>query len=183
MPRIDPKDRLGTARVWRAGLGVRAQAGVGCGSGLPADRLAVIVGWNAANPMSGTEAKRARRHARPLIYLVDDEPVLLDVAEAVLEAEGYRTVKFSDPVRALRRFRQARIKPVLLITDYAMGKMNGLELIAQCKQQQPGLKTILVSGTAGAEILLEAPVHVDRFLTKPHPTEALCEAVRTVLSG
>lgn len=133
--------------------------------------------------MSGTRAKRTVQRRRPLIYLVDDEPVLLDVAEAVLEAEGYRTVKFSDPVHALRRFRQARPKPALLITDYAMGKMNGLELIAHCKRQQPGLKTILVSGTAGAEILLEAPVQVDRFLTKPHRSEVLCEAVRTVLSG
>lgn len=133
--------------------------------------------------MSGTRAKRTVRRRRPLIYLVDDEPVLLDVAEAVLQAEGYQTVKFSDPVHALRRFRQARTKPALLITDYAMGKMNGLELIARCKQQQPALKTILVSGTAGAEILLDAPVQVDRFLTKPHPSETLCEAVRTVLAG
>jgi len=72
---------------------------------------------------------------------------------------------------------------VLLITDFAMGKMNGLELIQQCKVHHPTLKTVLVSGTAGVEILLDSPVPVDRFLSKPHPIELLCQTVRTLLGG
>jgi DNA-binding NtrC family response regulator len=133
--------------------------------------------------MSQQKPKSLSRSDAPLIYLVDDEAVLLDVAEASLQAAGYRTVKFSDPEVALRTFLKSKHRPALLITDYAMGKMNGIELLERCKQAEPGLKSILVSGTAGAEIMLDAPVQVDRFLAKPHPSEALCDLVRRVLGG
>jgi DNA-binding NtrC family response regulator len=133
--------------------------------------------------MSPKKPKIQQRQDRPLIYLVDDEAVLLDVAEAALQAEGFQTQKFDDPEAALRSFLKARPRPALVITDYAMGRMNGLELLERCKQAEPGLKTILVSGTAGAEIMLDAPVRVDRFLAKPHQSETLCDLVRRVLAG
>ena len=60
------------------------------------------------------------------VFLVDDQELLLDLAEVSLSNRGYRLRKFHDPAIALRCFRKARKKPDLLITDYAMGKMNGL---------------------------------------------------------
>lgn len=119
----------------------------------------------------------------PLIFLVDDQPVLLDLAEMSLQAENYTLKKFTDPEAALKAFLKARPKPVLLITDYAMGKMNGLELIEKCKEAKPELKSILISGTAGAEIVLESSVKVDRFLGKPYQPPNLAELVRRVLSA
>ena len=119
----------------------------------------------------------------PLIYLVDDQPMLLDLAEMSLQSEGYSLKKFTDPEVALKAFLKARPKPVLLITDYAMGKMNGLELIEKCKKAKPDLKSILISGTAGAEIVLESPVKVDRFLGKPYQPPRLAELGRRVLGA
>jgi DNA-binding NtrC family response regulator len=126
---------------------------------------------------------RTGEKSQPLIYLVDDEPLLLDLAEVALKHDGYALKKFSDPDAALKSFLKARAKPALLLSDYAMGKMNGLQLIEQCKRAQPELKTILVSGTAGAEIVLSAPVKVDHFLTKPYQATALAEAVRGLLGS
>jgi DNA-binding NtrC family response regulator len=119
---------------------------------------------------------------KPLIYLVDDQPMLLDLAEVSLQAEGYALKKFQHPEAALESFRKAKTKPALLITDYAMGKMNGLELMEKCKQLHPNLKTILMSGTTGAEIVLESAVKVDRFLGKPYQPANLSELVRRVLA-
>jgi len=121
---------------------------------------------------------RPTRKKGPLIYLVDDQPVLLDLAEMSLQADGYDFKKFLDPESALESFLKARTKPALLITDYAMGKMNGLELIEKCKAVKPDLKSILISGTAGAEIVLESPVHVDRFMGKPYQPANLADLVR-----
>ena len=98
-----------------------------------------------------------------------------------LQADGYNFKKFVDPELALRSFLKARIKPMLLITDYAMGKMNGLELIERCKAMKPGLKSILISGTAGAEIVLDSDVKVDRFVGKPYQPANLADLVRRVL--
>jgi YesN/AraC family two-component response regulator len=63
-----------------------------------------------------------------------------------------------------------------------MGKMNGLELIEKCKAVKPELKSILLSGTAGAEIVLDSGVKVDRFLGKPYQPAGLADLVRHVLA-
>jgi DNA-binding NtrC family response regulator len=84
------------------------------------------------------------------------------------------TRKFLDPDRAWQTFRRARSKPRLLISDYAMGKMDGLQLMQRCKEIHPELRTILVSGNVGAEIIVNTPVKIDQFLSKPYPPERLC---------
>lgn len=118
----------------------------------------------------------------PLLYLVDDEKLVLDVAEATL-APRFRVKKFHDPETALKNFKSAKAKPELLVTDYAMGKMNGLELIEKCKAAHPSLKTLLISGMAGAEIMRSAPVQADKFLAKPYPAPTLVETVRDLLAA
>lgn len=128
------------------------------------------------SPTNQTTSKKA-----PLIYLVDDEPLLLDLAENTLGPSGYKLKKFLDPEAALESFMEARSKPSLIITDYSMGKMNGLELVEKCRAVKPDLKIILISGTAGAEIVLGSDVKVDRFVGKPYQPASLVELVRRVL--
>ena len=123
------------------------------------------------------------RKKKAFVFIVDDEALLLDLAELSLKEDGYTLKKFQDPELALKSFLAAKSKPDLLISDYAMGKMNGLELIEKCKQVHPGLKTILVSGTMGVEIILDAPVKVDRFMGKPYQSANLAELVRRVLAS
>ena len=124
----------------------------------------------------------ARSRKKALIYLVDDQSTLLDLAEISLQTDGYDLKKFEDSELALKSFLKARTKPVLLITDYAMGKINGLELIERCKEVKPDLKTLMISGTASAEILLDSMVQVDRFLGKPYQPQNLAELVRRLLA-
>lgn len=59
--------------------------------------------------------------------------------------------------------------------------MNGLELVEKCRAVKPDLKSILISGTAGAEIILGSGVKVDRFVGKPYQPANLVELVRRVL--
>jgi len=117
----------------------------------------------------------------PLIYLVDDEPLLLELAEMVLEVDGYRMEKFLDPAKAWESFSKADRRPDLLVTDYAMSSMTGAELILKCKAMMPELRTILISGTEDEGILKTIPVQVDYFLRKPYRTVELSEVVRTML--
>lgn len=131
-------------------------------------------------PTSATHVRPAK--ATPLIFLVDDEPLLLDLAELTLQGDGYRLKKFLDPELAYQAFARARVKPDLIVSDYAMGRTNGCDLLARCKQLAPTLKTILVSGTVGPEIVLNAPVAIDRFLAKPYQPAVLAELVRIVLA-
>lgn len=133
--------------------------------------------------MSVNDTGRPARKERSLVFIVDDDALLLEFAEVSLKQAGYQTWKFSDPEMALQGFREARPKPDLLVSDYAMGKMNGLELIEQCKASHAGLKTLLISGTAGAEILLDAPVRVDQYLAKPFEAAALVQMAAKALQS
>ena len=105
--------------------------------------------------------------AAPLIYLVDDEPILLELAGTILGHHGYAFKAFASPVLALESFAAAAPRPVLLITDYAMNPMNGLELTEQFRRLEPGLKVLLVSGTASEEIVAGAASPPEAFLAKP----------------
>jgi CheY-like chemotaxis protein len=118
-----------------------------------------------------------------LIYVVDDEPMLLELASVILEPLGYTLETFCGPEAALRAFQAADPPPVLLITDYAMHAMTGLELVEACRQIRPRQKALLVSGTVGPDIFRNAPVKPDRFLAKPYQAKQLIDTVQAMLAG
>ena len=113
--------------------------------------------------LDGTEIARER----PLVYVVDDQPDISEVISLGLELAGYRAEVFSDPEAALAAFTSAKAKPVLLVSDYNMPGMNGMELLQRCKRLDPGLKTISLSGTLCADIRGTYEIQPDVALPKP----------------
>jgi CheY-like chemotaxis protein len=119
---------------------------------------------------------------KALIYVVDDEPMLLELASLILEPEGYRIEAFRSPESALLAFAAAKPPPALLITDYAMHTMTGLELVEACRRIQPKQKTLLLTGTVGQDVCENAPVKPDRFLAKPYESKQLLDVVKAMLA-
>jgi two-component system response regulator ChvI len=117
-----------------------------------------------------SQAKLARKTpARPgLIFVVDDNALLVEFAGAVLKTEGYEVRIFTDPKAALKAMEESNPKPVALVTDYEMGEMNGLQLIESSHKINPALKTVLLSGTIDSSFIAGHPANVDRFLGKPY---------------
>jgi len=128
-----------------------------------------------------TASSGARQPAKLLIYVVDDEPMLLELAEVVLGPICYRVQTFRDPESALDAFAAEPQAPALVITDYAMHTMNGLELIEACRKLQPRQKILMVSGTVDEQIYNHLAVKPDRFLAKPYQAKQLIEAVKALL--
>jgi len=118
---------------------------------------------------------------RELIYVVDDEPMLLELASVILEPVGYVVRTFRDPDSAVQAFNAARPRPQLVITDYAMHSLNGLELIAACRRVEPKQKILLISGTVGPEIFHNASSKPDGFLAKPYHAKLLVDTVESML--
>jgi DNA-binding NtrC family response regulator len=116
-----------------------------------------------------------------LIYVVDDEAMIGDVVQIILRMEGYRSKYFQDPEEAWRAFRDGETKPALLLADYVMLPINGMQLIDRCKQLHPTLKTILYSGNAGEHILHKYPLKPDAFLRKPFLPRTLLGLIRSIL--
>ena len=128
-----------------------------------------------------TGPQRRRRNG-PVIYVVDDEPMLLELTAIVLEPHGYKVECYGSPDAALRAYRAADSPPALMIIDYAMQNMTGLELAAACRKRIPQQKVLLISGTVSQDILQDAPVQPDHFLTKPYQAKQLISAVECVLN-
>jgi|SRR5690348_5396608 len=118
----------------------------------------------------------------PAIYVVDDEQVLLDLAKMILEPAGYKVYLFHDPQAALADYGTTQSRPDVLVTDYAMGSMNGMDLIRECKRLNPQQKTILLSGTVDESIYADSPVKPDHFLAKPYQINRLVEVIRLLLA-
>src|SRR5688572_13566638 len=112
-----------------------------------------------------------------LIYIVDDEALLGQLAETVLSEAGFRTRTFLDPVEALRAVRDDGERPTVLVTDFVMGSMTGLELIEGCKSYHPTLRTILLSGTVNETQIVGHATQPDLFIAKPYRVGAFVKSV------
>jgi CheY-like chemotaxis protein len=112
------------------------------------------------------------------IFVVDDELMLLDLAVAILQPLGYNVRTFRDPQLALAEFPAAR--PAVLVTDYAMGAMNGLDLVRECRRINPRQKILLLSGTVDENIYADAGTKPDAFLAKPYQVREFIEMVKTL---
>lgn len=117
----------------------------------------------------------------PIIYVVDDESLIGEVVHAILKLEGFRPRFFVDSQQAYDAFVGADPKPDLLLADFIMTPMNGMELIERCKQLAPDLKTLLYSGNVGEEIVQFYNARPDGFLSKPFLPKQLIGLVNRIL--
>jgi CheY-like chemotaxis protein len=117
------------------------------------------------------------------IYVVDDEPMLLELTRVVLERLGYRVQTFRTAEGAFEAFGATPTPPSLIITDYALQSMTGLELIEACRRTNPAQKAILVSGTVDERVYLNcrAAARPNGFLTKPYQARELIDLIAWVI--
>jgi signal transduction histidine kinase/ActR/RegA family two-component response regulator len=80
------------------------------------------------------------------ILFVDDEKEITFMGKRMLESLGYTVEIKTDSEEALKTFMNEPYKFDLLVTDQAMPKLMGTELIGELKQIRPELKTIIITG-------------------------------------
>jgi CheY-like chemotaxis protein len=129
--------------------------------------------------MSQTDISPAE--TKPLVFVVDDEPMLLDVAAAILKPQ-FQIRTFSSGEAALAAF-TAEGAPALVLTDYAMHPMTGLELIRECRRLRPRQKIILLSGTVDESVYADSSAKPDLFLAKPYTPRQLISLIQSLLAS
>lgn len=102
--------------------------------------------------------------AHSCILLVDDNANGLSARKSVLEELGHRIVTAASGAEALEQF--IHVKFDLVVTDYKMPRMDGIELIARLRKQAPELPVILISGFVDALGLNEASTGADVVIQK-----------------
>ncbi len=114
------------------------------------------------------------------VLVVDDELLVADIVVFALEDEGYRVLRASNGARALEQL--AREPVALVITDYMMPTMNGIEL-AEAIQAAGGRAAppvILMSG-AQAHIARQQSGLFAAVFDKPFRMSELVERIRGLI--
>ena len=98
------------------------------------------------------------------ILLVDDNVSGSTARKTVLEELGHKIHVASNGADALEQFSQHKFD--LIVTDYKMPRMDGLELIARLRKQTPDILIVMVSGFVDALGLNEASTGADAVIQK-----------------
>jgi len=133
--------------------------------------------------MGATKTNTGNDASRPQIYVVDDEPILLELAEQILSNVQAEVRTFNNPEVALQTYTAAKTRPKLIITDFAMHEMDGLALIQACRSLNPKQKILLISGTVDESVFNGTGVKPDGFLAKPYQPAALTSVVQKLLNS
>ena len=112
------------------------------------------------------------------ILLVEDEALVRMATATVLEQAGFRIMEASGGPDALDVL--AREPEVdLVLTDYAMPGMTGLELVRELRKRRPGLPVLMVTGYA--EIQRASALDGMPILQKPYRADELVARIRATL--
>jgi signal transduction histidine kinase/CheY-like chemotaxis protein len=116
-----------------------------------------------------------------IILLVDDEEMLSDLLAELLESNGYNIIKVSSGKEALRVLTE-EIKVDLLIIDYNMPEMTGLETIVEIRKLNLDMPVILSSGVADFDTdEIMDKYKINRCVQKPYIFETMLETIQTVI--
>lgn len=129
-----------------------------------------------------TDAIGASPSRRPLILLVEDEPLVRRTIVRMLEQEGFSVVDAEHGLAAQELLAKSTFTPDLVVTDLRMPYLNGAELGSSVSRLRPGVPVLYMSGF-GSETTewLTRDVIDSCYIAKPFSREQLLETVKRCL--
>jgi CheY-like chemotaxis protein len=116
------------------------------------------------------------------VLCVDDDPAMVLMVDGLLRRHGYKVTTYEQPAVALARVRADPRAFDILVTDFNMPEMNGMELATAVTRAAPGLPIIITSGFISDEMRQQAAeLHVGALLQKEYTLERLAGLVHGVL--
>lgn len=114
------------------------------------------------------------------IYLIDDDPCILDTARIMLESVKYECVCFSSADSCLVEFEPRSCD--LVVTDVQMPGKSGLELLSHVRKVAPWVPVIVITSYADISMAVQAVKNgAFDFIEKPLEVESFLELVDVAL--
>src|SRR3981081_334364 len=88
--------------------------------------------------------------SRPMVLVVEDNPVNLELVEAVLDREGYEVISAASAAEALKRLE--RLRPDLVLLDIQLPGLDGLGLTRLLKANPATVEIPVVALSAHARL-------------------------------
>jgi DNA-binding NtrC family response regulator len=117
------------------------------------------------------------------ILLIDDDEWIRDSLQLFLECEGCHLECFESAEQGWEELRKRQYD--IIIVDYRLPGMNGLELLERIKGSHPNLKKILITAYRSDKIVSEAKkIGVEDFIEKPFSSKTIEDSLmRLVCAG
>jgi signal transduction histidine kinase len=115
------------------------------------------------------------------ILIVDDEEVIVKLTGLLLEKRGFDVLAASDGEQCLQMV--AKHHPALVLLDYMMPLMNGLDTLKQIKSCYPDISVVMFTGKGNEDVAVELMrAGAADYLRKPFANKSLVERIDTVLT-
>jgi PAS domain S-box-containing protein len=118
------------------------------------------------------------------IFVVDDEPAIMNLLKRMLSSLGYTVEAAADPLVALTSLKRSYREFDLLIADMNMPRMSGTRLAERLMAEGASFPVIITSGLSEKIThMLTGNTRIRKILQKPIIKKDLAQAVREVLDG
>lgn len=118
------------------------------------------------------------------ILLVDDEAIIRDMATDLFQRMGYTVYTASDGFAALERFQELQGEVGVVLLDFSMPRMGGLECLERLRALKPDIRVLFSSGYDLAHELHDHRIPGTwGFIQKPYRISELEEAIQTILEN
>ena len=118
--------------------------------------------------------------SRHKIMVIDDEKIVGDMAKLSLEQEGYVVETFLNAEPALKRLQEEKFDVV--VTDYKMKGIDGMEVLKTVKDLYPATQVIMITAFANLDAAIEALRRdVHDFFPKPVKIKELKASIKRAL--
>ncbi len=113
------------------------------------------------------------------ILVVEDQPVSREVLARILERDGYNVQSAATAREAMEL--GTRFRPHLLLTDWLLPDVNGLQVAEKLRADQPDLGVIFLTGLPTDQLTAQA-LHVQpcTFIEKPCDFQRLLQEIRNL---
>lgn len=119
--------------------------------------------------------------SRHILY-VDDDPALVFLIRRLLQRRGYAVTALTDQQAAIDAVRNRPESFHLLITDYKMPGLSGLEVASRVREFNPRLPVALASGFVDDELqALAAAAGVTEVVVKSDAIQEFCDVVARLM--
>jgi DNA-binding NtrC family response regulator len=126
--------------------------------------------------------QNGKGHGQPVVAIVDDEEMVITSVRAFLSLETeYDIHGFTDPEEAVRFLETSPAD--VIVSDYLMPKMNGIQLLGKAKQLQPEAARVLLTGHADKQSAIQAinEVGLFQYLEKPWDNSQLLLVIQSAI--
>ncbi len=126
-------------------------------------------------------SEQRSRFSGEKILIVDDEEVIVELAGGLLKKSGFDVLSANNGEQCLQMV--AEHQPALVLLDYMMPVMNGLEALRQIRRDYPDTYVVMFTGKGDEEVAVELMrAGAADYLRKPFSRGHLVKRIDTVLS-